>query len=73
MSDPTPEERAASIDYGDPREREVGGIELWVTAEIRAAVDAEREHWQSKYTASQEALTELLTEHRKLIEALEAN
>jgi hypothetical protein len=30
------------------------------------------EHLLSKYTASQEEMTELLTEHRKVIEALDA-
>jgi phage-related minor tail protein len=41
--------------------------------EAARTVEAEREHWQSKYTASQEEMTELLTEHRKLREALYAH
>jgi hypothetical protein len=39
----------------------------WVPPEAADLI----EHWKTKYTASQEALAELLIEHRKLIEALE--
>ncbi len=43
MTDPTPEERAASIDLGAPAEREVDGVRQWVEDEIRAAEAAMQE------------------------------
>jgi hypothetical protein len=49
MSEPTPEERADSIDYGCPREREVGGIAQQVEDEIRDAVEAERKRCEAEW------------------------
>ena len=43
MTDATPQERAANIRLGDPREIEEGAVRQWVEDEIRAAVAAERE------------------------------
>jgi hypothetical protein len=59
-----PEERAMPIDLDHIRESI--DLEIPTDPEVVLQLADEVEHLWSKYTASQEALTELLTEHRKL-------
>jgi hypothetical protein len=64
-----PEESAMPIDLDHIRESI--DLEIPTDPEVVLQLADEVEHLRSKYTASQEALTELLTEHRKQGEEVE--
>jgi hypothetical protein len=71
------EEEAMPIDLDEIRKKHIRGTikrckccaRAWPCDAIQLADEVEQ--LRSKYTASQEEMTELLTEHRKLVEALE--